>query len=120
MESSLKDDTLSSSANTVLSNDPEDIRNIGFANTIEEGERSLHIQTEVTEDKGVKVKTTVLDGGEVLDAIVKNHERPETDIFNNVYSMAKKQHEISVNKARQGMYDKLDDTRKIRNTLRFT
>ncbi len=83
-----------------------EVRNIGFANSFERGEHSLHIQTEIITARGMKIKTTILDKGVVLDVIVtKNTHFEKDDIVGQIEEAAKLQHETAVNGAMEGSYD---------------
>lgn len=83
----------------------EDLRNIGFANTIQNGERSFHIQTEIMTFRGVKIKTTILERGIVVDAIVHPLDGARGDVVAWTQETARQQHEGTVQNVRRGKYD---------------
>lgn len=44
---------------------PQQLRTIGFNDSVESGKRSFHVQTEVLVRDGVAIRTTVLEAGAV-------------------------------------------------------
>jgi hypothetical protein len=57
-----------------------ELRNIGFYACVKLGERSLHVQTEVSGKKEMVVRTTVIENGEVLDATTETLSQNVHDV----------------------------------------
>ena len=77
---------------------------IGHNDCVDSGGRTYHVQTEVISTSPVKIKTTVFQGGVVLDAIQQALTSEKDDSTDVILRMAKIQHEDAVRKIREGKY----------------
>jgi len=84
----------------------DELRCIGFADTICSGERSIHIQTEIITFEGIKIKTTTLDRGAVIDVICQTVDRAEGDIIDWARKTARQQHDKAVEGVHRGNDDR--------------
>ena len=53
----------------------------------------------------MKIKTTVFEGGAVIDNSVQTYRRTEADLINKIARLAGTQHYDAVAKVRRGKYD---------------
>lgn len=82
----------------------DDLWEIGFSDNVVCGDRTFHIQTEVIVSAAIKIKTTVLDRGVVLDSVVSFVDRNETNIIDRCAREATQQHGAVVLKTKVGQY----------------
>jgi hypothetical protein len=85
--------------------DPDEVRNIGRNEFIKRGDRKFNIQTEIMIGETVKIKTTIFEGGAILDHTVNSFSRTEKDIVHKLMKSAGSQHYEAVAKVRRGAYD---------------
>jgi hypothetical protein len=78
----------------------DEIRKIGFNNDVKAGGRTLHVQTEVTVGKLIRIRTTVLERGVVqgADSQTRPLDEQDPDI---IRTLAFAQHERNVSTATQ-------------------
>jgi hypothetical protein len=81
----------------------DEIKTIGFYNCVEVKGRSFHVQTEIISRELMQVKSTVLEGGTVLDTSVQPYPTHLDDrIQGEAFIQA--QHEKMVEQVNQGKY----------------
>lgn len=81
----------------------DEIKNIGFYNCVELKGRSFHVQTEIISRDLMQIKSTVLEGGTVLDTSVQPYPSHLDDrIQGEAFIQA--QHEKMVEQVNQGKY----------------
>ncbi|MBN2496121.1 MAG: hypothetical protein JXR96_16120 [Deltaproteobacteria bacterium] len=85
-------------------NAPEDVRNLGCYDYVKRGERAFHIQTEITGGERMEIRTTVMEGGRILDAKIRPYQDREDDIKKTKDIIAA-QHSLAVTDVRRGKYD---------------
>ncbi len=81
-----------------------EIRNIGYNDNVDRGKRAFHVQTEVSGEDKIKIKTTILEGGTVIDSFVQNCLQPQDDIVGPM-KVAESQHHSALAKVKSGNYD---------------
>lgn len=82
-----------------------ELREIGFASNLRQGSHSFHIQTEVMTSRGVKIKTTVLSGGTVVESKVLVDPNPGRHVVEQTKETAERQHNSAVSEVEQGKYE---------------
>jgi hypothetical protein len=85
--------------------DLQELRNIGRNEFVKRGERKFNIQTEIMVGETVKIKTTIFEGGAILDHTVNSFAQTEKDIMHKLMKVAGSQHYEAVAKVRRGVYD---------------
>jgi hypothetical protein len=80
------------------------LTDIGHNDCVNMGGRVYHIQTEVISAASVKIKTTVFQGGAVVDAIQQDLSGAKNDSNDLILQTAKIQHERAVKEVRDGKY----------------
>jgi hypothetical protein len=82
----------------------DELRKIGFNDSVDVGKRTLHVQTEVIVRDGVLIRTMVLEGGIVR--FVDRHVCPPALVaVDEIRAYANSRHERHVAAARQGLVD---------------
>ena len=79
------------------------ITDIGYNDFIKRGKRSFHIQTEVIESDSIIIRTTIMEGGLVVDAVSQTCEPEAHDIVHKG-NLAKAQHKKALNEVQKGKY----------------
>ncbi len=82
----------------------EELRKIGFNDSIDVGTRTLHVQTEVIVRDGVLIRTMVLEGG-IVRSVDRHPCPPELVAVDEIRAYANSRHEQRVQAARQGLVD---------------
>jgi serine/threonine-protein kinase len=80
----------------------EDIRNVGFYNTVKAEDRTVHVETEVTLGGKIEITTKIWADGTVSDKVVQVFEPPDEDILPLLKAAAEIQHKRAHDKAKQG------------------
>ena len=75
------------------------MRNVGFYKSMESGDRTVHVETEVTVDSEIKITTKTWTDGAMVDMIVQIFDPPEEDAFPNLMASAELQHNRALEKA---------------------
>lgn len=74
---------------------------VGFYNTVEEEEHTIHVETEVTVGEKIEITTKTWVDGSVDDKIVQIFELPEEDVLPQLKAAAEIQHNRAHEKAKQ-------------------
>ena len=82
------------------------MRNVGFYNSMESGDRTVHVETEVTVDSEIKITTKTWTDGSMVDMVVQTFEPPEEDIIPNLKASAELQHNRAREKAEHRSHPK--------------
>ncbi len=85
--------------------DLDELRNIGRNEFVKRKDRKFNIQTEIMVGETIKIKTTIFEGGAILDHAVNSFARTEQDIVHKLIKVAGSQHYDAVAKVRRGVYD---------------
>jgi len=78
------------------------MRNVGFYNSIESGSQTVHVETEVTVDREIKITTKTWTDGSMTDMLVQIFDPPEDDIVPNLKASAELQHNRALEKTGHG------------------
>ena len=85
--------------------DLEELGKVGRNEFVKRGERKFNIQTEVMVGNTVKIKTTIFEGGVLVDHNVQSFSRTERDLVQRLIKLAGSQHYDAVARVRRGRYD---------------
>ena len=77
---------------------------IGRNESVSINGRVYHVQTEVISAASLRIKTTIFQGGAVLDAIQQDLSDAQDESEDLILQKAKIQHERAVKKVREGKY----------------
>jgi hypothetical protein len=80
-----------------------EIINIGFYNCMEVGGRKIHVQTEVVENETIQIRTTLIENGKLLDAVICNWDEDDRSLA-EVRNASEAQHKLAVADVGQGKY----------------
>jgi hypothetical protein len=80
-----------------------ELRRIGFNDCVERGTRAVHVQTEVLGGSPLRVHSTVMEGGGILDATTRSVDVAELQI-DKVRDLVRSQHDSVVAEVRRGRY----------------
>jgi hypothetical protein len=82
----------------------DELRKIGFNESVDSGTRSLHIQTEVAVREQVLIRTMVLEGG-IVRLVDRHPCPPELTELEQIRAYAQSRHEQHVDAARRGLVE---------------
>jgi hypothetical protein len=94
---------LCASADPPSAPSPADLQRIGFNDCIKRDARAVHVQTEVLGGSPLKVRSTVMEGGGILDATTRSVDIAELQI-DKVRDLVRSQHDSVVAEVRRGRY----------------
>jgi hypothetical protein len=80
-----------------------ELRRIGFNDCVARGSRAVHIQTEVLGGEPLRVRSTVMEGGGILDATTRSVNIGELPLA-EVQALVRSQHDSVVAEVRGGRY----------------
>ena len=83
----------------------EDIRNIGYSDSVKTGEQTTHIETIVAFGDTAEIVTKIWRGGASVDKIVTPYQPVRNDTVTQMTRAAVAQHEEFVSKVKKGDYD---------------
>jgi hypothetical protein len=82
----------------------DELRKIGFNDSVDYGARSLHVQTEVMVREHVLIRTMVLEGG-VVRLVDRHACPPELTGLEQIRAYAQSRHEQHVDATRRGVVE---------------
>jgi hypothetical protein len=82
----------------------EELCKIGYNDSVEVGQRTLHVQTEVMVKGGVMIRTMILEGG-VVRAVDRHPCPPELTELEEIRAYASSRHRQQIEAAQQGAVD---------------
>jgi hypothetical protein len=85
-------------------NTDDEIRKIGFNDSVVHGTRNLHVQTEVMVRDGVLIRTMILEGG-IVRRLDRHMCPPELADVEQIRAHARCRHALHVEAARQGLVE---------------
>lgn len=82
----------------------DEVRKIGYNDSVDHGTRQLHVQTEVVVRDGVLIRTMVLEGG-IVRLVDRHPCPPELAALEEIRAYAESRHAQHVDAARRGLVE---------------